>query len=144
MDEADAIDQLLRCEHWVIVGLRDDATRPAWRVARFLQEQGKSIYPVHPRPEPVHTTPGFATVGDACDAIKAVHGRAALTDTVVDCFVNSERVGAVVDDAIGVGVSGVWMQLGVINEEAAGRARAAGLLAVMDRCPAIELPLRSF
>jgi predicted CoA-binding protein len=59
---------------------------------------------------------------------------------VVDLFVNSSRVGALVDDAVAIGARAVWMQLGVIDEGAASRARAAGLDVVMNRCPAIEWP----
>lgn len=62
---------------------------------------------------------------------------------VVDCFVNSERVGEVVDQAIAVGAKAVWLQLDVIDQAAAVRARAAGLIVVMDRCPAIEYKIRS-
>ena len=106
-------------------------------------EQGKSVYPVHPRPETVHRVPGYPSVADACAAITDVHGPDALGSTVVDCFVNSERVGAVVDDAIAAGVRGVWLQLGVIDHAAESRATAAGCVVVMDRCPAIEIPART-
>ena len=117
---------------WAVVGLSDSQIRPAYGVARVLQSRGKRIVPIHLTARTVHGERGYATLSDAVFEIGDVD--------VVDCFVNSTRVGAVVDDAIAVGAKAVWMQLGVVDEDAARRAREAGLDVVMDRCPAIEWP----
>ena len=117
---------------WVVAGLSQDQERAAYGVARVLQSHGKRIVPVHPRAQEVHGETGYSTVADAAFAVGPID--------VVDCFVNSRRVGEVVDAAIAVGAKAVWMQLDVIDEDAARRARAAGLDVVMDRCPAIEIP----
>lgn len=119
-------------EVWAVVGLSDSQIRPAYGVARMLQSKGKRIVPIHLTARTVHGERGYATLSDAVFEIGAVD--------VVDCFVNSTRVGAVVDDAIAVGARAVWMQLDVVDEAAAQRARDAGLEVVMDRCPAIEWP----
>jgi predicted CoA-binding protein len=119
---------------WVVVGLSTNEARAAYGVARWLRvEQGKGIIPVHPKAETVHGERGYATISDIPDG----------TDVkVVDCFVSSEHVGAVVDETIAnkdrLQIDAVWMQLGVVDEAAAARARAAGLDVVMDTCPKIE------
>lgn len=118
---------------WVVVGLSNNESRPAFSVSRWLQvEQGKHIIPVHPSAETVHGEQGYASISDIPD-----------TDIkVVDCFVNSQRVGAVVDEAIAnkdrLQIDAIWMQLGVADEAAAKRAREADLAVVMDTCPKIE------
>ena len=118
---------------WVVVGLSNNERRTAHRVARWLKyEQDKTIVPVHPKAETVFGEPGFATLADIPDQdVK-----------VVDCFVRSELVGAVVDQAIAerdrLMIDAVWLQLGVVDEDAARRARDAGLGVVMDTCPLIE------
>jgi predicted CoA-binding protein len=119
---------------WLVVGLSSNRERAAWDVSRWLKmELGKGIIPVHPSAETVHGEQGYASIADVPDG----------TDIkVVDCFVNSEHVGAVVDDAIAhkdrLTIDAIWMQLGVVDEAAADRARAAGLDVVMDTCPRIE------
>jgi predicted CoA-binding protein len=119
---------------WVVVGLSNNQEREAFGVSRWLKvELGKGLIPVHPKAETVHGEPGYASLSDIPDG----------TDIkVVDCFVNSEHVGAVVDEAIAdkdrLMIDAIWMQLGVVDEAAADRARAAGLDVVMDTCPRIE------
>ncbi|MDT7573033.1 MAG: uncharacterized protein QOE05_3207, partial [Actinomycetota bacterium] len=87
----------------------------------------KRIVPVHPNAPTVHGEQGYARVTDIPFDVD-----------VVDCFVRSELVGPVVDDAIAAGAKAVWMQLGVIDHSAARRAHDAGLVVVMDRCPKID------
>ncbi len=121
---------------WVVVGLSTNEKRAAHDVARWLKhELGKGIIPVHPKAETVHGEQGYASLADIPDG----------TDIkVVDCFVSSAHVGAVVDDAIEhqdrLQIDAIWMQEGVIDEDAAERARAAGLGVVMDTCPKMEAP----
>jgi len=86
---------------------------------------------VHPKAETVHGETGFASLSAIEQSVD-----------VVDCFVNSDLVGSVVDEAIAIGAKAVWLQLDVIDEQAVARAQAAGLLTVMDRCPAIEYRAR--
>ncbi len=112
---------------WAVVGLSNETSRAAHGVAAFVQGLGHTIVPVHPRAEAVHGQPGYARLADVPGPVD-----------VVDVFVNSARAGAVVDDAIAVGARAVWLQLGVVDEAAAARAREAGLDVVMDTCPVIE------
>lgn len=124
---ADDITTLLGKDVWAVVGLSQDRSRAAYGVAQFLQARGKRIVPVHPSAQEVHGEPGYPRLADIPFPVD-----------VVDCFVNSRLVGPVVDEAVAAEAAGVWMQLGVVDDEAAARARAAGLTVVMDRCPKIE------
>ncbi|MFC6986230.1 CoA-binding protein [Streptomyces cirratus] len=114
---------------WAVVGLSNNEGRAAYGVARVLQRFGKRVVPVHPKAETVHGEPGYASLADIPFPVD-----------VVDVFVNSTLAGAVADEAVAVGASAVWFQLGVVDEAAWARTREAGLLMVMDRCPAIEIP----
>ncbi len=128
--DPDVIAALLsESEVWAVVGLGLNPARDAYRVASFLQAHGKRVVPVHPSAATVHGEKGYRTLADV-----------PLPIDVVDCFVNSQLVGAIVDDAIAVSAQAVWMQLGVIDLDAAERAEAAGLTVVVDRCPAIDGP----
>ena len=127
----DSIDKLLALKTWAVVGLSNNSERAAFRVAKLLIEKGHQVIPVHPKAETVHGQKGYAKLSDIPVPID-----------VVDIFVNSDLAGAVVNEAIEVGAKGVWLQLDVIDEGAVARAKDAGLLAVMNHCPAIEYKKR--
>ncbi|HEX5427534.1 CoA-binding protein [Segeticoccus rhizosphaerae] len=121
---------------WAVVGLSTDPHRTAHGVAQWMtQALGHRVIPVHPRAEEVFGETGYRSLSDLPDGERVA---------VVDCFVNSSRVGAVVDEAIAqrerLGIGALWLQLGVVDESAATRAEAAGLDVVMDTCPMIEFP----
>jgi predicted CoA-binding protein len=114
-----------------LVGASDRPDRPSYRVMAMLQEHGYRVIPVNPQITGEHLHGEFvfrelAQIGEPID--------------IVDIFRRPIAAGEAVDKAIAVGAKAVWMQLGVINDEAAARAEAAGLTVVMDRCPAIEIP----
>jgi uncharacterized protein len=123
------VERVLRHQTWAVVGLTANPARAAYRVASFLQSQGKRIVPVNPAGETVHGEPGYRSLAEVPFPID-----------VVDIFRRSELAGTHVDEAVAAGARAVWLQLGVIDEAAADRAAAAGLDVVMDRCPVIDWP----
>ncbi|HZB48356.1 MAG TPA: CoA-binding protein [Mycobacteriales bacterium] len=129
--DPETIERVLRAQVWAVVGLTANPARPAYGVARFLQARGKTIVPVNPDGEAVHGEPGFRSLADIPFPVD-----------VVDVFRRSDQAGRHVDEAVETGAGAVWLQLDVIDEAAAGRAAAAGLDVVMDRCPVIEWPAR--
>ena len=130
VNDQEVLERLIRTKGtWAIVGLTTNQWRAAYGTSLFIRDRlGMEIIPVNPAADPVHAVTGYASLAD----IPAGKGPI----DVVDCFVNSQRVGAVVDQAIAVGAKAVWMQLGVIDEAAAARAEAAGLDVIMNACPA--------
>ncbi len=115
---------------WAVVGCSPDPWRDSHDVARFLQDRGYRIVPVHPAADEV--------LGERCyPSLGAIPEEVGVE--VVDIFRRSDQAGAHVDEAIAIGAKAVWMQLGVIDAAAAERAREAGLHVVMDRCPKLEL-----
>lgn len=129
--EPDTIRRLLtETRTWAVVGCSPDSRRDSHRIAQLLAERGFRVIPVNPGADEVLGQRCYASVLDIPSD---------ETIDVVDIFRRSDQAGAHVDEAIERGARAVWMQLGVVDEAAAARARAAGLEVVMDRCPAIEL-----
>jgi predicted CoA-binding protein len=137
MNERETIERVLReTETWAVVGCSSNPNRPSHGVARTLMRSGFRMIPVNPREREVHGERAYSDLFEAQgDAVAAGH-----PIEVVDIFRNSAQAGIHVDEAIEIGAKAVWLQLGVIDDDAAARAEEAGLWVVMDRCPAIELP----
>jgi uncharacterized protein len=110
-----------------MVGLSSNPFRPSHFAAIYLLSEGYDVIPVNPREKEI--------LGHKCyPSLAAIPGGA----EVVDIFREPAAVPAIVDEAIAIGAKVIWMQLGVIHDEAAEKARAAGLEVVMDRCMKIE------
>ena len=116
---------------WAVVGCSPDPGRDSHRIASLLQRSGFRVIPVNPNEQEILGERCYPSVTEipSADAVE-----------VVDIFRRSDQAGVHVDEAVASGARAVWLQLGVIDELAARRALDAGLLVVMDRCPAIELP----
>lgn len=114
-----------------LVGASDRPDRPSYGVMAYLQSRGYRVIPVNPQitGEHIHGEFVFRELGQIGEPID-----------MVDIFRRPIAAGEAVDEAIAAGAKSVWLQIGVINEEAAARAEAAGLKVVMDRCPKIDIP----
>ncbi|MEW1780792.1 CoA-binding protein [Arthrobacter sp. NPDC080086] len=136
LDEQATMRRLLSGKTIAVVGLSPRSTRPSYDVARYLQQAGYRIVPVNPQHagEDVLGEPCYATLAEAATTLAAAGQRIDL----VDIFRRAEHVLPVVQEAIAVGVGGIWVQLGIVNDEAMALARAAGIPAVQDRCTKIE------
>jgi uncharacterized protein len=112
-----------------VVGASDKPWRPSHGVFGFLLGRGYDVTPVNPMlaGRTIHDRTVVASLAEAAPL------------DMVDIFRASANAGAAVDDAIRLGARAVWMQLGVVDKVAAERARAAGIVVVMDRCPVIEV-----
>ena len=129
--DEDIAELLTNARTIAVVGASDRPDRPSYGVMKFLQDWGYRVIPVNPQitGERIHgefVWRELAQIGEPID--------------IVDIFRRPMAAGEAVDEAIAVGAKAVWLQIGVINEEAAARAEAAGLKVVMDRCPKIEIP----
>ena len=124
MDPEELIRQMLEDSRTVaVVGLSAHPQTDSHRVAKYLKEHGYHVIPVNPTVDEVLGEPSYPTVQAIPEA-----------PDVVDMFRAAEHAPAIVEDAIAAGAKTVWMQLGIVNEEAAARAREGGLKVVMDRC----------
>jgi predicted CoA-binding protein len=126
------IDRLMRTKGtWAIVGLTRNEWRSAYDVSLYVRDRmGMEIIPVNLPGDDVHGEKGYRSLAEIPAAKYPID--------VVDCFVNSEKVGPVIDQAITVGAKAVWLQLGVFDDAAVERAKAAGLDVVVNSCPARE------
>jgi predicted CoA-binding protein len=126
------IAELLRTTRTIaLVGASDRPDRPSYGVMRFLQNHGYRVFPVNPQITGEHVHGEYvwrelSQIGEPID--------------MVDIFRRPIAAGEAVDEAIAAGAKSVWLQMGVVNHEAAARAEAAGLKVVMDRCPKIDIP----
>ena len=118
---------------WAVVGCSSDPKRASHGVARYLMRQGYEVIPVNPNEASVH---GIT----ACPDLRAVPDDVRSRIEVVDLFRRADLVMPHVEEAIDIGAKAIWMQLNVWNQEAAELATHAGLLVVMNRCPAIDHP----
>lgn len=128
MNDREMTDLLRSAKTIAVVGLSSNPMRPSFGVSRFLQRQGFRVIPVNPNETEVLGERAYATVAAVPDPID-----------IVNVFRRPARVPEVVDDALAKGARCIWMQEGVVNEEAARKAEGAGLQVVMDRCILKEL-----
>lgn len=132
MTDDDIRDILTNTKTIAVVGWSPKPDRPSHGVAAYLKRRGYRVIPVNP---------GKAGEQALGETIRASLSEIEGPVDMVDIFRRSSEVGPVVDEALALnGVKTIWMQLGVVNEDAAAKARAAGVQVVMDRCPAIEIP----
>ncbi|MBT2553258.1 CoA-binding protein [Arthrobacter sp. ISL-5] len=126
------VERLMRTKGtWAIVGLSTNEWRSAYDVALYVRDRmGMEIIPVNLPGDDVHGEKGYRSLGEIPAEKHPID--------VVECFVNSHKVGPVIDQAIAVGAKAIWLQLGVFDDAAVERAKAAGLDVVVDSCPARE------
>ena len=125
---ADPIAEILKRHHTIgVVGLSSNASRPSHGVSEYLQSAGYRIVPVNPNEREVLGEKSYARLEDVPCKID-----------IVDIFRRIEEVQSVVDSAVGIGAKVIWMQLGIEDHKSAEKARAAGLIVVMNDCMLIE------
>ncbi|AMO23489.1 hypothetical protein GCM10027034_40060 [Ramlibacter solisilvae] len=117
-----------------VVGLSPQWHRPSFFAAKYMQSHGYRIVPVNPTASKILGERSYPSLSAAAEAL----AREGVGIDLVDCFRRTEEIGPIADEAIAIGAKCLWQQIGVLNEAAAAKARAAGLDSVMDRCVKIE------
>lgn len=125
---------LATCKTIAVVGLSPQWHRPSFFAAKYMQAHGYRIVPVNPTATEILGERCYASVTEAAQAL-AEDG---VKVDMVDCFRRTEDIPPISDEAIAIGAKCLWQQIGVKNEAAAAKAKAAGLATVMDRCVKIE------
>lgn len=131
MQDKELSDLLVQVKSIALVGASDKPNRASYSVMAYLLEQGYQVIPVSPKLAGQHLL-GQPVVAQLADISTPVD--------MVDVFRNAEAAYGVAQEAIAIGAKVLWLQLGVINEQAAAIAKQAGLQVVMDKCPKIEIP----
>ncbi|OAI52845.1 CoA-binding protein [Betaproteobacteria bacterium SCGC AG-212-J23] len=128
MDDINTLRRILReCRTLAVVGLSADWFRPSYFAAKYMQEHGYRVIPVNPKYTEILGQKCYKSLRDIPEKVD-----------LVDVFRKTQDVPPIAEEAIAIGAKVLWQQLGVKNEAAAAKARAAGLEAVMDRCVKIE------
>jgi predicted CoA-binding protein len=122
------------CRTLAVVGLSPQWHRPSYFAAKYMQSHGYRVVPVNPGATEILGERCYPSVTAAAQALAAD----GVAIDMVDCFRRSEDIPPLADEAIAIGARCLWLQLGVVNEAAAAKARAAGLEVVVDRCVKIE------
>jgi hypothetical protein len=125
------IEAALNMRRVAIMGLSSNPAKPSFTVGHYLQRRGYEVVPVNPTETEVLGEKAYASLADLPEPPE-----------VVDVFRRADHLPQIVDEAIAAGAKAVWFQLGIVNEEAARKAREAGLIVVMDRCMKIESSMR--
>ena len=126
--DINTLRRILRdCKTIAVVGLSANWYRPSYFAAKYMQEHGYRVIPVNPMYQEVLGQKCYASLKDIPEKID-----------IVDCFRKSQDIEPIADQAIAIGAKVLWLQLGVMNEPAAAKARQAGLEVVQDRCVKIE------
>ena len=127
MNEPAVIEDLLKAKTIAVVGMSDDPGKPSYYVPAYMQRMGCKIFPVNPSIESALGEKAYASLAELPEK-----------PDLVNVFRLPKYIPAIVDEMIALGLGAIWVQLGIMHEEAAAKAEAAGIKVVMDRCIIVE------